>query len=60
LFDDPHLNAGGMLPITLRDGTSAAIPALPMQLGDWRPGVRSDLPAPGQHTAAILRTLDNA
>ncbi|MFC0389667.1 CaiB/BaiF CoA transferase family protein [Muricoccus vinaceus] len=58
LFEDPHLNAGGgMLPITLPDGRATTVPALPVQFGDARLGVRSDLPAPGQHTAEVLRGL---
>ncbi|MEO8103134.1 MAG: CoA transferase [Betaproteobacteria bacterium] len=58
LFDDPHLLAGGMTPVTFADGTQIMIPALPIQLGDWRPGTRTDLPAAGQHTAAILREFN--
>ena len=49
LFDDPHLNAGGMIPLTLPDGTATKIPGLPIQLGDWRPGLRLPLPRPGEH-----------
>src|SRR6476469_10920052 len=48
LFDDPHLNAGGMIPITLPDGTATKIPGLPIQMGDWRPGLRLPLPRPGE------------
>jgi crotonobetainyl-CoA:carnitine CoA-transferase CaiB-like acyl-CoA transferase len=55
LFEDPHLNhAGGMLPLTLADGRETAVPALPIQFGAERFGLRSGLPAPGQHTAEIL------
>ena len=57
LFDDPHLNAGGMVPITLADGRQTKIPGLPIQFGDTRPGLRTDLPSPGQHTEEILREL---
>ncbi|QJR09830.1 Succinyl-CoA--L-malate CoA-transferase beta subunit [Usitatibacter rugosus] len=57
LFDDPHLNAGGMIPITLPDGKETKIPALPMQFGDRRLGIRSPLPTPGQHTREILEKL---
>ncbi|WP_424135684.1 CaiB/BaiF CoA transferase family protein [Roseomonas chloroacetimidivorans] len=58
LYDDPHLNAtGGMLPLTLPDGRATSVPALPIQFGDSRLGLRSDLPAPGQHTAEVLREL---
>jgi crotonobetainyl-CoA:carnitine CoA-transferase CaiB-like acyl-CoA transferase len=57
LFEDPHLNAGGMIPLTLPDGKRTKVPGLPIQFGDTRPGLRTDLPAPGQHTDEILREL---
>ena len=59
LYDDPHLNdGGGLLPITLPDGRAARVPALPILLGDGRPGVRHDLPVPGQHTREVLDALE--
>ena len=57
LFDDPHLNAGGMVPLTLPDGTATRIPGLPLQFGAERLGLRTDLPAPGQHNEEILGPL---
>jgi len=54
LFDDPHLNAGGMIPLTLPDGSHTRIPALPMQFGEERLKLRTALPAPGQHNQEIL------
>ena len=58
LFDDPHLKAsGGLLPITLPDGRPALVPALPIQFGESRLGVRLDLPTPGQHNDEILGRL---
>ncbi len=54
LFDDPHLNAGGMLPITLPDGTATKVPALPIDFDGERLGLRLPLPTPGQHNAQIL------
>jgi crotonobetainyl-CoA:carnitine CoA-transferase CaiB-like acyl-CoA transferase len=55
LFDDPHLNhAGGMVPLTLPDGMETAVPALPIQFGEARFGLRSPVPAPGQHTDEVL------
>ena len=59
LFEDAHLRAsGGLLPVTLPDGRVAQVPALPMQFGDRRLGLRHDLPSPGQHNAEILGGLD--
>lgn len=57
LFDDPHLNAGGMIELTLPDGKRTRIPALPMQFGEERLALRTPLPAPGEHNHEIL---DNA
>ncbi len=56
LFDDPHLNGtGGLAPLTLPDGREARVPLLPLTLDGRRPGVRSNPPAIGQHTTALLR-----
>jgi crotonobetainyl-CoA:carnitine CoA-transferase CaiB-like acyl-CoA transferase len=57
LFDDPHLAAGGMVPLTLPDGTETRIPALPMQFGGERLPLRMPLPTPGQHNEEILAPL---
>ncbi|MES2713948.1 MAG: CoA transferase [Pseudomonadota bacterium] len=55
LFEDPHLQAGGgLLPVTLPDGRSVKVPALPIQFGDTRLGVRHDLPRVGEHNEEIL------
>ena len=55
LFDDPHLNAGGMVPITLPDGTPTRIPGLPMQFGRQRLPLRLPLPRPGEHNEELLK-----
>ena len=58
LFDDPHLNyGGGMVTVTLANGKPVKVPALPIQFGTERPGLRRDLPKPGEHTEEILREL---
>lgn len=48
LFDDPHLNAGGLLEVTLPGGDRASLPALPIEMGTRRLGVRRDLPGIGE------------
>ena len=53
LFDDPHLNAGGMVELTLPDGTRTKVPGLPIQFGDERLGLRLPLPRPGQDNEII-------
>ena len=60
LFDDPHLNAGGMVPITLPDGTATKIPALPIEFDGERLGVRLPLPKPGEHNREILGAVRDA
>ena len=55
LFDDVHLNeSGGLLDLTLPGGEKTRLPALPLEVGANRPGVRRDLPASGEHTAEVL------
>jgi crotonobetainyl-CoA:carnitine CoA-transferase CaiB-like acyl-CoA transferase len=54
LFEDAHLNAGGMLALTLPDGSMTKIPALPIALGGQRLALRSQLPEPGQHNAELM------
>jgi len=57
LFDDPHLNAGGMIEQSLPDSKATRIPALPVQFGDARLALRLPLPKPGEHNAEILGPL---
>jgi crotonobetainyl-CoA:carnitine CoA-transferase CaiB-like acyl-CoA transferase len=57
LFDDPQLDAGGMIDLALPDGTRTRIPALPIALDGERPGLRSGLPKPGEHNDEILGPL---
>ena len=57
LFDDPHLNAGGMIDLTLPDGTPTRIPGLPMQFGTERLRLRMPLPIPGEPNEEILAPL---
>ena len=57
LFNDRHLNAGGMVPLTMPDGKKTVIPGLPMQFGADRLPLRSQLPKPGEHNEEILGPL---
>lgn len=58
LFDDPHLNAsGGLVDVTLADGTIARLPALPLEIDGERCGVTHDLPQAGADSDAILREI---
>ena len=53
LFDDPHLNAGHMVPIAFPNKT-VPIPGLPLEMSDHEFGVRRQTPGPGQHTREVL------
>lgn len=58
LFDDPHLNeSGGLLPVTLPDGTETVTPALPIELGGRRLGTRRNPPKISEHGREILEEL---
>ncbi len=58
LFEDPHLNAsGGLLPVTMPDGRMTMTPALPIEVGGKRFGVRHDPPAVGAQGREILAEL---
>jgi crotonobetainyl-CoA:carnitine CoA-transferase CaiB-like acyl-CoA transferase len=58
LFEDPHLlGSGGLVPVTLPDGTATALPALPVALDGARPGGAGDLRPPGADGAAIAAEL---
>ncbi|GAB3096540.1 CoA transferase [Aestuariicella hydrocarbonica] len=57
LFEDPHLNAGGLLDITLVDGSKTKLPALPLELSGVRPGLHHDLPQEGEDSKTTLRQL---
>jgi crotonobetainyl-CoA:carnitine CoA-transferase CaiB-like acyl-CoA transferase len=61
LFDDPHLKeSGGLLPLTLPDGTKTVTPALPIELAGRRFGTRLDPPKVSQHGREILAELGYA
>ncbi len=58
LFDDPHLKeSGGLLPLTLPDGTETVTPALPLELGGRRLGARLNPPKVSEHNREILAEL---
>lgn len=56
LFDDTHLTAGGgLVDLTLEDGTQARLPGLPIEVDGSRMPRRLGLPTPGEHGAELLR-----
>jgi crotonobetainyl-CoA:carnitine CoA-transferase CaiB-like acyl-CoA transferase len=61
LFDDPHLRAsGGLLPTSVKPDFTVPLPALPLEMGAGRLPKRSDPPAIGEHTRALLSGLGYA
>ena len=58
LVSDRHMLAGGgLLDITLSNGESIKLPALPLEFNGERPSLDKDLPRPGQGARAHLRQL---
>jgi crotonobetainyl-CoA:carnitine CoA-transferase CaiB-like acyl-CoA transferase len=58
LFDDPHLACpGAMVEVTLADGRTCPVPALPIEMNGRRFGLRHDVPRVGQHSATIAKEL---
>jgi crotonobetainyl-CoA:carnitine CoA-transferase CaiB-like acyl-CoA transferase len=52
---DPHLMAsGGLVKVTVSEGVTADLPALPLRLGGERSGARRDAPRAGEHSREIL------
>lgn len=60
LFDDPHLNAGGMIETRDPRGTSFKVPGLPLELGGRRLGLRNQPPRLSQDARALLAGLGYA
>ncbi len=58
LFDDEHLNAGGgLIDVTLPDGRTTRLPALPVEMDGERFGKRRDLKSPGADSLEVLQEL---
>jgi crotonobetainyl-CoA:carnitine CoA-transferase CaiB-like acyl-CoA transferase len=57
LFDDPHLNSGGLEPVTLDNGAQTKLPTLPLEMDGLRPGEANALPSPGADARAVLADL---
>ena len=58
LFEDPHLLvSGGLLDVTTPEGQRTRLPALPVQVGGKRPGLRRDVPKQGEHTREVMQEL---
>jgi crotonobetainyl-CoA:carnitine CoA-transferase CaiB-like acyl-CoA transferase len=60
LFDDPHLNAGGMIETQDPRGTTFKVPGLPLELGGERLGLRSQPPVVSENARELLASLGYA
>ena len=62
LFDDPHLNqGGGLVPLTIpksnKTRAKTKLPALPIEIGSKRLGLRREIPIQGDNGGQILHDL---
>ncbi len=57
LFDDPHLQHGGLEDVTLDNGTPVRLPTIPLELGGARIGAPQELPKPGRDARCVLAGL---
>jgi crotonobetainyl-CoA:carnitine CoA-transferase CaiB-like acyl-CoA transferase len=58
LFDDKHLiESGGLVSLTLEDGTETQMPLLPIAMDGARLQPRRAIPKIGEHTAEVLESL---
>jgi len=60
LFDDPHLNAGGMIETKDPRGSSFKVPGLPLELGGKRLGLRNQPPMVSENARELLAGLGYA
>jgi crotonobetainyl-CoA:carnitine CoA-transferase CaiB-like acyl-CoA transferase len=60
LFDDPHLAAGGLEPVTLDSGEQTQLPTIPLEMDGKRPGGAVTLPRPGANARKVLAGLGYA
>ncbi len=57
LFDDPHLNVGGLVDIDMPNGAQTKLPNLPLELNDDRSPQHGDVPSVGADTHEILNNI---
>ncbi|MDJ0643186.1 MAG: CaiB/BaiF CoA-transferase family protein [Erythrobacter sp.] len=57
MFDDPHLNQGGLEDVTLDNGTEVRLPTIPLEMDGKRVGSPQQLPTPGADARGVLAAL---
>lgn len=55
LFDDPHLNAGGLIDVTLPNGDKTKLPAIPLEMNNQRFALRRDIPTDNGNSINTLK-----
>lgn len=60
MFEDPHLQHGGLEDVTLDNGTHVRLPTIPLELDGKRIGAPQELPKPGRDARAVLAGLGYA
>jgi crotonobetainyl-CoA:carnitine CoA-transferase CaiB-like acyl-CoA transferase len=60
LFDDPHLNAGGMIETKDPRGTTFKVPGLPLEMGGERLALRNQPPTVSENARELLASLGYA
>jgi len=56
LFEDPHLNEGGLVELNIPEG-KVKLPALPLEIDGERLGLHHDLPKEGEDTESVLKSV---
>ncbi len=57
MFDDPHLNQGGLEDVTLDNGIEVRLPTIPLEMDGKRIGAPQQLPKAGADRAEVLAGL---
>lgn len=57
MFEDPHLQHGGLEDVTLDNGTQVRLPTIPLEMNGARIGAPQHLPKPGRDARTVLETL---
>lgn len=57
MFDDPHLNKGGLEDVRLDNGTEVRLPTIPLEMDGKRIGSPQQLPTPGADARGVLAAL---
>jgi len=57
LFDDPHLNTGGLIDVTMPNDEVVRLPSLPIEMDGRRFNEAAAAPKSGEHQEQVLAEL---